>query len=268
MKIRFWGVRGSVPTPGNKTAKFGGNTSCVELITETGESLIFDAGTGIRELGLDYLKRDKPSKEINIFISHVHWDHIQGFPYFVPAYFPDIKINIYSGIEIKKEFSAQMEPPYFPLRIGDLKSKIEFHKIKKTGGMVGSALIKPILLVHPQEVYGFVISDGSKTAVYSTDTEHKTGGDHEKFIDTIRGADVMMFDAQYTPEEYSTGRIGWGHSTFEAAADIAKKANIKKLILFHHEPTHDDATIAAIEKEAKKLFPNTIAAREGASIEV
>jgi phosphoribosyl 1,2-cyclic phosphodiesterase len=267
MKIRFWGVRGSVPTPGEKTAKFGGNTSCVEFVTRSGESLIFDAGTGIREFGFDYLKRANPSKVIHLFISHVHWDHIQGFPYFVPSYFPDMNVHIYSGMDISKSFADQMEPPFFPIRFQELKSRIEFHIIPESGVEVLGTIVKPISLVHPQEVYGFIVKDNGKTVVYSTDTEHEAGGKHEQFIDSIREADVLLFDAQYTPEEYK-GRTGWGHSTFEAAVEIAKEAGVKKLVLFHHEPTHDDATVEKIEKEAIKLFPNTVAAREGMTLEV
>ena len=268
MKIRFWGVRGSIPTPGERTAKFGGNTSCVEITTNSGETLIFDAGTGIRELGLDFLRRNDRSDEAHLFISHVHWDHVQGFPYFVPAYLADMKINIYSGMDIKKPFSIQMEPPFFPIRLDELNSDITFHVLDKNGIDINGVSIKPFSLVHPQEVYGFVIKDGGRKIVYSTDTEHEIGGKHEKYIEAIRGADVLLFDAQYTPEEYIKGRVGWGHSTYEAAIEIAKMADVKKLVLFHHEPTHDDATVEAIEKDAQKLFPDIIAAREGMTLEV
>ncbi len=268
MKIRFWGVRGSIPTPGEKTARFGGNTSCVEITTDDGTSLVFDAGTGIREFGLDYLKRNNKSNVLNIFISHVHWDHIQGFPYFVPAFLADMEINIYSGQEIQKNMMSQMDAPYFPVKMSDLNSSVNFHVIGSAGMEVGGALVTPIKLVHPQEVYGFSVWHNNKMVVYSSDTEFEAGGDINGYVEAVKGADVLLFDAQYTPEEYSNGRVGWGHSTYEVAVEISKKAGVKKLVLFHHEPTHDDATVESIEKKAKALFSDTVAAREGMTLEV
>jgi len=268
MKIRFWGVRGSVPTPGENTVKFGGNTACVEINTSCGTPLIFDAGTGIRSLGFDYLKRENKSNVIHLFISHVHWDHIQGFPYFVPIYLADMEINIYSGADIRKEFSMQMSPPYFPVPLEELNSTIRFHTVGGAGVEIGGALITPVSLVHPQEVFGYTVYESGKTIVYSSDTEYAKENFEEAYIETVRGADALLFDAQYTPEEYYNNRIGWGHSTYEVATEIAKKAGVKKLVLFHHEPTHNDVAIESIEKKAQTLFPATVAAREGMTIEV
>lgn len=268
MKIRFWGVRGSIPSPGVGTSRYGGNTSCVEVITKSGESIVLDAGTGIRLFGADYLNRRKRSDTIHIFISHVHWDHIQGFPYFRPAYLADMNIHIYSGMDIRKLLAGQMKPPYFPYNFHDLKSKLKFHVLDNSGIRIAGCRVKPFSLVHPQEAYGFIISEAGRKVVYSSDTENEAGENYGRLIKLIAGVDVLLYDAQYTPEEYTNHRTGWGHSTYEAAADIAKKAGVGKLVLFHHEPGHDDKMVKWIEGKARELFPATIAAREGMVLEV
>ncbi|HOO56004.1 MAG TPA: MBL fold metallo-hydrolase [bacterium] len=268
MKVKFWGVRGSVPTPGPTTVKYGGNTSCVEIITKSGDSIILDAGTGIRSFGMDYLKRENTSNHIHVLVSHVHWDHIQGFPFFIPAFLADMKIDLYSGGEVEKWLKAQMTPPYHPVKFEDLDAEINMHIIDGRQIEVAGCLITPFPLNHPQDVFGFHIWENGKTVVYSTDTEYDEASLQENYIETIKGSDLLMYDAQYTPEEYSKGRIGWGHSTYEGAVEIAKAAEIDRLVLFHHEPNHDDALIDNIEKDAKALFSNTVAAREGMVIEV
>jgi phosphoribosyl 1,2-cyclic phosphodiesterase len=268
MKVRLWGVRGSIPSPGAETAKYGGNTSCVELITDSGEIIIIDSGTGIRQFGMDYLRRKKRSNAIHILISHVHWDHIQGFPFFAPAHLPDLALNIYSGVNIRKYFVSMMTPPCFPLKFDTLRSKPAFHVIGESGIEVAGCMVKPFAVIHPQETYGFRIEENGKTVVYSSDTELEAGKNYSAITKGIRGADVLLFDSQYTPEEYSGGRAGWGHSTYEVAVETAKKAGVGKLVLFHHDPAHDDKTIDRIERKARALFPATIAAREGTIIKV
>lgn len=246
----------------------GGNTSCVEIETETGECIVIDAGTGIRLFGLDYLKRENAPRTINLFISHAHWDHIQGFPFFVPAMLADFEINIYGMPQIHESLATQMREPFFPLNFKDLKSKVKFHSMNGNTVDAGGCKVTAFSLQHPQEVFGFKVQDQGKTVAYSSDTEHTFGAKIDSFIEAIRDSDVLLYDAQYTPDQYSKGRIGWGHSTYVAATEIARDAGVKKLVLFHHEPTHDDATIEYIEKKAQELFPNTIAAREGLVIEV
>ncbi|HOX28370.1 MAG TPA: MBL fold metallo-hydrolase [bacterium] len=267
MKIRFWGVRGSIPTPGKNTLIVGGNTSCVEILSESGSSLIFDSGTGIREFGFDYLKRENFQKQLHVFISHVHWDHIQGFPFFVPAYLPAMEINIHGQEKVKTALKAQMSSPFFPVGFGELKAKLNFIEITEEPLKAGGCVITPFLMKHPQDDIGFSIEENGKKVVYSGDTEHSLGGDHASFIAFMKNADMLIFDAQYTPEEYKS-RIGWGHSSFEVAVEVAKEAGVKKLVLFHHEPTHDDAFIERIEAQTREMFENTVAAREGMIIEV
>lgn len=268
MKVRFWGVRGSIPTPGEKTNEFGGNTSCVEVQTDSGETIILDGGTGIREFGLDFIKRKNTSKVIHIFISHVHWDHIQGLPFFVPMLLKDFTIHFYGNKNLRKNLAGQMKAPYFPLDFNQTQSEKHFHTIKEKGVEIGGCHVTPFWLVHPQEVMGFRIQEGDSAVCYSSDTEHEFGENIDDYIESIRDSDLLLYDAQYTPEQYEKGRVGWGHSTFEAAVGIAKKAGVKKLVLFHHEPTHDDKTLRRIEKQARKLLKNSISAREGMVLEV
>lgn len=268
MKVRFWGVRGSIPTPGAATAEYGGNTSCVEVTSGAGATLVLDAGTGLRVFGLDYLKRKNASKTIPLLISHSHWDHIQGFPFFVPVHIPGYTIEIYGDGEIRKSLAAQMRPPVFPVDFRKLPSNIKYHTVEDSVFKVADFKITPFTLVHPQKVLGFRIEAGGKCIVYATDTEHKFDAREKNIIKAIKGADMLLYDAQYTPEEYDGGRTGWGHSTYLAGIDVAKKANVKTLVLFHHEPTHDDAAVNQILKEARKKFPNTIAAREGLILDV
>ncbi len=268
MRVRFWGVRGSIPTPGEKTVEFGGNTSCVEVEAADGNIIILDAGTGIREFGLDYIKRKNSTRTIHLFISHVHWDHIQGMPFFIPLLLSDFTIHFYGNKNMRKHLAAQMKAPYFPLDFNQTQSEKHFHTMKEGGVEVGDCLITPFWLVHPQEVMGFRVQEGSRAVCYSSDTEHEFGEDIDTYIENIRDADILLYDAQYTPEQYDHGRIGWGHSTYEAAVGIAGRAGVKKLVLFHHEPTHDDKTLRSIERKAKKLFKNTISAREGMILEV
>ncbi|HOY62083.1 MAG: Ribonuclease Z [bacterium ADurb.Bin236] len=268
MKIRFWGVRGSAPTPGPKTSRIGGNTSCVEVSAGCGETIIFDAGTGLREMGLNYFTRPAPPKRLHLFLSHFHWDHIQGFPFFGPAFLGDVRMDIYGAPGVEGFLAAQMSAPFFPVSLADMKSEKVFHELNGAAMEFGGCSVIPVPLSHPQSSYGFVLMENGVKAVYSSDTEYVAGGNHETFVEMIRDADILMFDAQYTPEQYNKGRVGWGHSTFEAAAEIVKKAGVKKLVLFHHEPTHDDAAVEEIERRARELFPDTVAAREGMTIEI
>ena len=268
MQIRFWGTRGSIPSPSRDTVEFGGNTSCVEVVLSDGHSLILDAGTGIRPFGLDYLSRKGAPRTLHLFLSHAHWDHIQGFPFFIPALLGDFTIHIYSHLDAREVLSHQMMQPYFPLSLDVARAKLKFHKLRKKPVTIGPATVSFCTLSHPQEVYGFRVDDADGgSVVFSTDTEHNDPEYNQALIAFSKGVGALLYDAKYTPEEYD-GRRGWGHSTYEAAVDFAKNAGVQKLVLFHHEPTHNDKTIRAIEKKARALFPDTLAAREGHTIEL
>ncbi|RLE38801.1 MBL fold metallo-hydrolase [Candidatus Woesearchaeota archaeon] len=273
MKIKFWGVRGSIPTPGTDTVKYGGNTTCLEVLSSKGDEYILDAGTGIRVLGLDMLCRDKYKKkpiEAKILISHVHWDHIQGWPFFVPAYMPNNRFQIYGGARSKvkleetlvgqKEnqtlkatienatmnkvtnhaFEMQQSRYVFPVRLEQMASNILFNDLKN-GHFIQNNLdisFRQFTDMHPDGIVSYKLSENRTTFVYATDVEHNK--QDEEFIEWIRDADVLYFDGQYLPEEYKNGKQGWGHSTYEKAVDFCLAANVKYVVLGHHEPTHND----------------------------
>jgi phosphoribosyl 1,2-cyclic phosphodiesterase len=274
MHITFWGVRGSIPTPGPNTVEVGGNTSCVEV--RAGKAiLIFDGGTGLRMLG----KKLLPEMPIvaHMFFSHVHWDHIQGFPFFEPAFVPGNLFHLYGGNNVSRTLgetlAGQMDHPNFPVSLTVMAAKMTFRDLNEgevvdvDDGEGGRVLITNARGNHPQGVYAFRVEQAGKAFVYATDTEHYEGRMDDKLLALARGADVFVYDSQYTPEEYDAKK-GWGHSTFEEGARIAKAAGARKLVLFHHDPMQDDDAVREKERRARKLFPNSIAAHEGLEIEV
>jgi phosphoribosyl 1,2-cyclic phosphodiesterase len=275
LKVRFWGVRGSIPTPGPTTVKVGGNTACVEVRCGT-DLVIFDAGTGLRALGGALLK-EMPVKA-HLFFSHVHWDHIQGFPFFVPAFIPGNSFKLYGMINvtgtIEETLSGQMNYPSFPVRLKDMGAEITFHDLRE-GEVIelpGGGRLTNARLNHPSGALGFRIEHGGRAVVYATDTEHYSITD-PKLARLARAADVLIYDATYTPDEYAgkvdgVPKTGWGHSTNEEGARIAKELGVKQLVLFHHDPVQSDEAVAEKERRARALFAETVAAREGLVIEL
>jgi len=276
IRVKFWGVRGSIPVPGPTTVRTGGNTSSVEV--RCGDSLIIlDAGTGIRLLGNELLKEGKI--EGHIFISHVHWDHIQGFPFFGPAFSRGNKIFLYGGRNVtttlEETLYGQMNYPNFPVMLSQLPSEISFNDLDEgevisMGG--GEVVVENVKLNHPNGVYSYKISYRGQSLVYATDTEHYANPD-PKLLEFARGTDLLVYDAQYFPEEYtgSAGggsKVGWGHSTNLEGAKMAALAKVKKLALFHHDPLHTDEMVDEKERLARETFPETVAAREGMVIEL
>jgi phosphoribosyl 1,2-cyclic phosphodiesterase len=280
MRITFWGVRGSIPTPGPETVEIGGNTSCVEV--RAGKAiLIFDGGTGLRLLGKK-LVREMPL-QAHIFFSHVHWDHIQGFPFFDPAFVSGNSIHLYGGNNVSRTLeetlAGQMDHPSFPVHLQEMGAKMTFNdlfegqalEIDAGGGK--KARITTGRGNHPKGVWAYRVEYEGKSIVYATDTEHYAVTD-PKLLKLSKGTDVLVYDSQYTPEEYlgTAGaggpKVGWGHSTFEAAVTLAKAAGAKQLVLFHHDPMQDDASVREKERRAKASFPNAIAAFEGLTIEL
>jgi len=280
MQVTFWGVRGSIPAPGPDTTEFGGNTSCLEI--RAGEALVvFDAGTGLRMLGKKLL-REMPITA-HIFFSHVHWDHIQGFPFFDPAFVPGNTIHLYGGNNVSRTLeetlAGQMDHPSFPVHLSEMGAKMSFHDLYEgqtvilDSGDGEQVTISTARGNHPNGVWAFRVEHMGKTMMYATDTEHYAIVD-PKLLRLAKGVDLLVYDAQYTPEEYAgtSGRggpkVGWGHSTFAAAADLANAAEVKELVLFHHDPMQSDAQVHDKVRRAKELFENVQGAREGLTIEL
>lgn len=262
MKIKFWGARGSIPTPGPKTVRYGGNTSCVGVRIDNNDLIIIDAGSGIRELGLELMSTEfgKGAGQGHVFLTHTHWDHIQGFPFFVPAFIPGNRFVIYGSSRVDKKLedtlAGQMESPYFPVRLADMRSEIKFHEIQEGSFQVKGALVTAGRLNHPGGALGYRIEAGGKVFTYSSDTEHLADDQLDKnVVELCRGADLMVYDSQYTPEEYSK-RVGWGHSTGQKGAETAWAAGAKRLAIFHHDPAHGDdkmdEMVDRCRKEAKE----------------
>jgi phosphoribosyl 1,2-cyclic phosphodiesterase len=275
MQITFWGVRGSIPTPGPDTVEIGGNTSCVEV--RAGKLLlVFDGGTGLRLLGKKLVK-EMPITA-HIFFSHVHWDHIQGFPFFDPAFVKGNTIHLYGGNNVSRTLeetlAGQMDHPSFPVHLTDMGAKMTFNDLVEGQVLeIEDVKIRTGRGNHPNGVWIYRVEHAGKSIVYATDTEHYKELD-QGLLKLAQGVDVLIYDAQYTPEEYTgtagTGgpKLGWGHSTFDEAARLAAAANVKKLVLFHHDPLQNDGQVRAKETRAQSLFKNCVAAYEGLTIDV
>lgn len=268
MQIRFWGVRGSVPSPGPLTQRTGGNTSCVEVLCGN-RRIVLDAGTGLRNLG-DQLT-GKADHQVTLLLSHLHWDHIQGLPFFGPLYRPGTELSIYgpsgSSAELSQALTTQMSAPSFPIKWQELPSSLS--TLPLLGGeafWLDDVKISCARLNHPGGVLGYRIEYGGKSVVYATDTEHYACDD-PKLLALARDADVLIYDSMYTEAEYrgdrGPSRVGWGHSTWEAGARIAERASVSDFVLFHHDPGRDDDQVDALEGAARHVLPRSQAAREG-----
>jgi diguanylate cyclase (GGDEF)-like protein len=261
--VRFWGTRGSIAAPGDRTARFGGNTSCTEVRTPDGTVIVLDCGTGARELGLHLTQTLKPPIHLHLFIGHTHWDHIQGFPFFVPAFIPGVELNVYAPLgfqqSLEEAMAGQMEYSYFPVKLRDLRSRIHFTELEEGFFRVSDVLVETQYLNHTAPTIAYRITGGGTTIAYVTDHEpfwklqdgilHHPGD--QRHVAFMRGADLVIHDAQYTEDEYRQ-RVGWGHSTIEYAVDVAMEAGARRVALFHHDPTHDDATMAQLEAGARE----------------
>ena len=276
MLVRFWGVRGSIPTPGPGTVHFGGNTPCVE-VRAGGEIIILDSGTGIRQLGaaLSSEFNGKPP-HLTILITHTHWDHIQGFPFFKPAYNPKNQIQLlgYEGAKkgLASVLSQQMESPYFPIELKRLPGNILIKELKQMAFKIGAVNVKAELANHPGVCVGYRLESADGSLAYLPDNEpfqrrhqlqrqstpkKKPGATEfaraadQKLVEFVRGVDLLILDAQYDSQEYRQ-HVGWGHGCAEDAVNLAIRAGVRQLSLFHHDPEHDDNAIRRIVEDARK----------------
>jgi phosphoribosyl 1,2-cyclic phosphodiesterase len=268
MNITFWGVRGSIPTPESANLHFGGETACVAIEAE-GTRILLDAGSGIRQLGNQIVNRlGSSAAGEDILLSHFHWDHIQGIPYFAPLFRKgDIRFYANASIErIHAHLAAQMADPFFPWPLDAAAANKEYRSIQWHAPFdIGPFHILPFPLNHPQGCTGFRIESGRRTVVYATDHEHGNPKTDAILLEHAMGADILITDAQYTPEEYAQ-HIGWGHSTWLEAAKLAERAKVGRLVLFHHDPRHSDDAMTDIVKAAREIFASTHAARERTTI--
>ncbi|KFE70488.1 MBL fold metallo-hydrolase [Hyalangium minutum] len=271
MEVQFFGVRGSIAVSGSR---IGGNTACVE-VTSQGHRLILDAGTGIRALGEQWMREGR-NPRATLFFSHFHWDHVQGFPFFTPAYKPGTELTLYGpgptgALDAQRVLAQQMEPPHFPVRLSAMHSKMTFASARHGRPIpVGPFLVTPFEVPHPQGCLAYRIEADGHVFVYATDVELSAASLPWEVARYLEGADVLCLDAQYTPDEYE-GRIGipkkgWGHSTMVDAAQVAKAVGARRLLLFHHEPSHSDSMVERMAQEACNTFAASEPAREGQRI--
>ncbi len=286
-RLKFWGVRGSIPVPGSGTLRYGGNTTCVELRAD-GEIIVLDAGTGIRALGASLEKEfGSRSIKISLLITHMHWDHIQGFPFFLPSYNDKnfVRIMGYDGAEagLRDILIGQMATPFFPVKLQALPGRIEIKRLQKYEFNIGTVKVRAKLMNHPGVCVGYRLDSTQGSVAFLPDNEpydalkihsiksqllspEQTRSRAEEaragLVEFLRGCDVLILDTQYTDDEYKA-HVGWGHGSLSSAVTLALDAEVKKLILFHHDPTHDDAALDGMVENARKLV-----AAAGKSIEV
>jgi phosphoribosyl 1,2-cyclic phosphodiesterase len=263
--VKFWGVRGSIACPSPQHVVYGGNTSCLEIFAGD-QRIVMDAGTGIRNLGGDFI-RDGVKKGV-LMMTHTHWDHINGFPFFGPAFMANSQFTIYAGHlsdsgGIENVLANQMANPTFPVPLEALQAELKFEDFRagETWDMDGGVVVKTQPLNHPNGATGYRIEHGGKSICYVTDTEHIVGKPDQNVLKLIEGADIVVYDCTYTDAEFKA-KIGWGHSTWQEGVRLCKAAKVKQLAIFHHDPDHNDDFMRQVEVDARKEWAGTVVARE------
>ena len=265
LAVKFWGVRGSIACPSPQHVVYGGNTSCLEIFA--GDSrIILDSGTGIRQLGAEFLRDG--IKDGHILLTHTHWDHIAGFPFFGPAFMSDCHFSIHAGHlsdlgGVENVFTNHMANPTFPVPLEALQAKldfVDFHAGEEWELHKGvKVLTKP--LNHPNGATGYRIEYGGNSLCFVTDTEHIIGKPDENVLELIEGADLVIYDSTYSDEEFPA-KIGWGHSTWEEGIRLCRMAGAKQLAIFHHDPDHDDDFMRGVESKAREMWDGALVAKE------
>jgi phosphoribosyl 1,2-cyclic phosphodiesterase len=272
MRVRFWGVRGSTPTPQAENMRYGGNTSCVEV--RIGDRLfVFDCGTGFRALGQHWTNQfTNEFLFAHIFVSHYHWDHIQGIPFFRPLYDSPNNVFVFHSSKrtrsLKRVMEEQMAAPYFPVNMNDMQANRAFHDIEEGRVSLEDVTVQAAWLNHPQGCMGFRLESKDGVLVYATDNEPGDPIFDKSVRKLAEGADILIYDAQYLPEEYAARKRGWGHSHWREAVNIVMESGAKQLILFHHDPEHTDVCVDNIVREARNYYPRVRAAAEGMELEI
>jgi phosphoribosyl 1,2-cyclic phosphodiesterase len=266
---RFWGVRGSIACPGPRYLRYGGNTSCIELRCG-GRLVILDGGTGLRELG-DTLRTPI---DTDILLTHTHMDHIAGLPFFGPLFVPQNRFRVWAGHlaprrTLETVLEDFMKDPVFPVPPSIFDAEVEFRDFHagETLQLDDDLVARTAPLRHPQGATGYRIEHQGRSFCYITDTEHREGQLDQRIVDLVRGADVMVYDCTYTDEEYPA-HVNWGHSTWQEGVRLAEAADVRTLVVFHHDPSHDDQTMDRIAAEAARARPGTLTAREGMVLEL
>jgi phosphoribosyl 1,2-cyclic phosphodiesterase len=280
MRVRVWGCRGSVATPGADTIRYGGNTSCVEVRLSSGHALVLDAGTGMRPLGVS-MQGNLP-EELHIMLTHLHLDHLQGLGFFRPLFLPGLDIHIWGPTSpvqhLSERIAMYLSPPLFPVRLEDVPSRLSFHDAPEEPVTIGSATVRAAKVTHQGPTVGYRIEEFGRVLVYLPDHEPSLGTDllavPAEWVsghDIAHGADVLLHDAQYRDHEYGA-HIGWGHSSIASTMEFAHKADVDKLVLFHHDPYHSDSELEELLDEARRKWPGkedrVCLAYEGMSIEL
>ncbi len=265
LAVKFWGVRGSIACPSPEHVVYGGNTSCLEVFAGD-HRIVLDAGTGIRNLGQEFI-RDGVKKGV-LMLTHTHWDHINGFPFFGPAFMPNNQFTICAGHlskagGVENVLASQMANPTFPVPLEALQANLTFEDFEagESWKMDGGVQIKTMPLNHPNGATGYRIEHGGRSLCYVTDTEHVAGKPDENVLKLIEGADLVIYDSTYTDDEFPS-KVGWGHSTWQEGIRLCKAASVRNLAIFHHDPDHNDDFMRGLELEARKVWDGTIVARE------
>lgn len=271
MRLRFWGVRGSTPTPQAENLRYGGNTPCVEVRSDTGALLIVDCGSGLRMLGKALLEEfgDRPI-HAHVLISHYHWDHIQGIPFFLPLYHETNEFHFHSfelpQASVEEALQGQMVDPYFPVEMNAMVAVRKFSKLTDAPLQIHDLTIQSRRVNHPQGCLSFRIENNGKAVIYATDNEPGDPATSRNIRELARGADLLIYDSQYSPDQLRKEKKGWGHSSWEEGVRICQEAGVKELILFHHDPESSDEVVDRIQEKARATFANCRAAFEGMEI--